>query len=101
MEKKKMSTKKLIIIIAVIVVVAVVGIIVANMLTITKAEYDKIEVGMSYEEVVKIIGCDGELTDESEELNSKVYAWRGLGGGHAEFLFLDGKVYIRFQEGLK
>lgn len=98
---KKFSVKKLIIIFAIIAVVAIVGVIVANMLTISKAEYDKIEVGMSYDEVVKIIGCKGELTDSSEELNSEVYAWRGLGGGHAEFLFVDGKVWIRFQEGLK
>ncbi|WP_259345493.1 DUF3862 domain-containing protein [Priestia aryabhattai] len=51
---------------------------------ISKAEFDKIQNGMSYEEVVQIIGGEGELNSESgakgDQYYTVMYTWNGESG---------------------
>lgn len=44
-----------------------------------KSSYDQLEIGMSYEECVKIVGAEGELFSESETEyfgKTKIYLWK-------------------------
>jgi hypothetical protein len=75
--------------------------------TVTKAEYDKIQKGMSYEEIKAIIGGEGELTSEmglpGEEGYTTSYTYNGVGepGANAAFMFQNGQLYDKLQFGLK
>ncbi len=75
--------------------------------TITKAEYDKIENGMTYEEVVGIIGGKGEALSEVGEKGTAfytvVYMFNGEGmlGANANFTFQNGKLMMKAQAGLE
>ncbi|MBC5648505.1 hypothetical protein H8S18_09170 [Christensenella sp. NSJ-35] len=64
-------------------------------------EFNKIHVGMDYDEVCKIIGSDGEL--QSQSSNIKIYAWDGDGsiGANASITFINDKVESKAQSGLK
>lgn len=68
---------------------------------ISKAEFEKIDEGMTYEEVVDIIGSKGELISSSG--GAKMYSWKGNGtlGANANVTFLDGKVEGKAQTGLR
>lgn len=73
---------------------------------ITKADFDKISNGMTYEEVKKIIGCDGELMSEvgskGEQYYTVVYNWKGKDGiSNAVFEFQDNKLIAKSQVGLR
>jgi hypothetical protein len=74
---------------------------------ISKAEFDAIENGMTYAEVVKIIGGEGEVMSEigvkGEEFYTIMYMYdgeKGL-GSNANFTFQDGKLSMKAQYGLK
>ncbi len=74
---------------------------------ITIDKYNQIENGMTYEQVVKIIGCEGKLTASADigGGTSQTYSWssRDLGGGTtygATVVFIDGKVTGKYQIGL-
>jgi len=69
--------------------------------TISMEEFNKIHVGMDYDEVCKIIGSDGEL--QSQSSNIKIYAWDGDGsiGANASITFINDKVESKAQSGLK
>ncbi|MEF3311764.1 DUF3862 domain-containing protein [Paenibacillus sp. GYB004] len=74
--------------------------------TITKEQYDKINNGMKYKEVVQIVGGEGEIVSESGEKGSKMYAmgvtYEGKGGsGSASFVFLGDELKSKSQYGLK
>jgi hypothetical protein len=76
--------------------------------TINKAEFDKIQNGMTYEEVLNIIGGDGEVLSEigkkGESYYLIVYTWYGdelLKTSNAVFTFQDGKLILKAQDGLK
>ncbi|MCU4863134.1 hypothetical protein OB981_24170 [Bacillus cereus] len=77
----------------------------SNEKTMTKAEFEQIQNDMSYEEVVKIIGSEGELQSESTvgEYTSKLYTWKGEGGlgANANITFQNNKVQAKAQFGLK
>ena len=64
-------------------------------------EYNKIEKGMTYQQVVKIIGSEGKLEFEFDlgELGGKTqsYSWDGTGSGSASFTFQNGKLEQKFQ----
>jgi hypothetical protein len=74
---------------------------------ISKAEFDKIKVGMRYEEVKEIIG--GECTLESEsgkegtDLYTVMYGCDGEGelGANVQLMFQGGKLDSKTQMGLK
>ncbi|WP_424766285.1 DUF3862 domain-containing protein [Paenibacillus sp. sgz302251] len=74
---------------------------------ITKEEFDQIKDGMTYEEIVGIIGGEGELTVESgtegEELHTAAYQFEGKGsiGANAQLMFQGGKLITKAQVGLK
>jgi hypothetical protein len=74
---------------------------------INKAEFDAIQNGMTYEEVVKIIGVEGEVMSESgsegEEFHTIMYTWDGEGGfgANANAMFQDGAMINKAQFGLK
>ncbi len=78
-----------------------------NKPTISKSEFDKIENGMSYNEVKEIIGSEGELLseagDKGTEFYTVMYSWKGEGsiGANANAMFQNGKLASKAQFGLK
>lgn len=75
--------------------------------TITKSEFDKIQNNMSYEEVSKIVGGEGEVASESGEkgtsLHTIMISYTGEGdlGANASFMFQGDKLMNKTQIGLK
>jgi hypothetical protein len=75
--------------------------------TITKAEFDKIQNGMSYDEVTAIIGGQGELQVEGGTKGNPdytaSYSYKGDGdiGANAQLMFQGGKLNMKAQMGLK
>ena len=74
---------------------------------ITKAEFDQIQNGMTYEQVVQIIGSEGELMSESGDKGTQfytvMYTWEGESGfgANANAMFQGGKMVNKAQFGLK
>ncbi len=68
---------------------------------ITFAQYKKLEVGMSVEEVTNILGGEGEALSETE--NMVVYSYKGAAGdgSNAVLSFQGGKLLTKAQAGLK
>lgn len=76
--------------------------------TITLAEYNQIETGMTYFQVCDIIGGYGELLSETDlglgsEYATEMYMWEGDGslGANANVMFQGGKVTSKSQFGLE
>ena len=75
--------------------------------TINKEEFDQIQAGMSYEQVVSITGCTGELLSESgtagTEMHTVMYTWKGHGslGANSNAMFQGGKLINKAQLGLE
>lgn len=79
-----------------------------NKPTISMSEFESISSGMTYEEVVEIIGSEGELLSESDlgigdAYKSAIYMWEGEGslGANANVTFQGGKVLSKAQMGLE
>ena len=74
---------------------------------ISKAEFDQIENGMTYEEVVQIIGGEGEVLSEVGEkgtdLYTVMYKYDGESGlgANANFTFQNNKLQAKAQFGLE
>ena len=73
---------------------------------ITKADYDQIQNGMTYDEVKAIIGSDGEQMSEvgtkGDALYTVVYNWKGKDGiSNAVLEFQGDKLSAKSQVGLK
>nr|WP_260866450.1 hypothetical protein [Paenibacillus xylanexedens] len=68
---------------------------------ITFAQYEKLEVGMSVEEVIEILGGEGEALSEAE--NMVVYNYKGTAGNgaNAVIAFQSGKLLTKAQSGLE
>ncbi|WP_413406681.1 hypothetical protein [Paenibacillus amylolyticus] len=68
---------------------------------ITFAQYEKLEVGMSVEDVIEILGGEGEALSEAE--NMVVYNYKGTAGNgaNAVIAFQGGKLLTKAQSGLK
>ena len=68
-------------------------------------KFNKIETGMTYQQVVDIIGEEGTVLSESEIANIKtiIYSWNEEGsiGANANITFQNGKVTAKAQFGLK
>lgn len=77
----------------------------ANGPEITLDEFSAIEMDMSYDDVVKIIGADGEISSESSagDVSMKAYTWEGNGGlgANAVIIFTNDKVMNKTQLGFK
>lgn len=72
--------------------------------TITKSKYDQLQSGMSYEEVVNIVGSPGvkglETGSPGQPGWSVQYIWYGdQPGSQASCTFLEGKLYQKFSAG--
>lgn len=78
-----------------------------NAPTMSKAEFEAIQNGMTYEEVVKIVGGEGELLSETgtkgDQFHTVMYKWDGEGsiGANANAMFQGGKMINKSQFGLK
>lgn len=72
---------------------------------ITLDEYNQIQSGMSYEEVVNIIGSPGTSSVESSTAGYEIviYTWYGNGvaGSNANVTFTNGQVSAKAQVGLQ
>lgn len=76
--------------------------------TITMEEFNQITTGMTYDEVVSIIGGEGEILSQTDlglgsEYNSVMYEWQGEGGigANANVMFQGGVVVSKAQFGLE
>ncbi len=75
--------------------------------TMTKAEFDQLQSGMSYEEATEIIGGPGEVMSESgipgDALHTIMYQYDGEGdiGANANLMFQGNKLNNKAQMGLK
>lgn len=78
-----------------------------NKPTITKAEFDKVQNGMTYDEITAIIGGPGEMLSESgnkgDQFHTVMYTYKGEGdlGANANFTFQGEKLQNKSQIGLK
>lgn len=70
---------------------------------ITMEEFNRIEMGMTYQEVVFAIGGEGELISENEiaNIHTTMYKWDGIGYGNANVTFQDGVAVSKSQFGLE
>lgn len=75
---------------------------------ITLEEFNRIETGMTYEQVTDIIGGEGTVLSEADitgnpEYKTTIYTWEGSGslGANANVTFQGGKVVSKAQFGLK
>ena len=70
---------------------------------ITLEEFNQIKTGMSYEEVVEIVGSEGTVMSEASVMDSTttIYCWYADNGiANANVTILDGKVMAKAQVGL-
>ncbi|SFS52796.1 DUF3862 domain-containing protein [Marininema halotolerans] len=69
----------------------------------TYKEYQKVKPGMTYEEVKKIIGQDGEETSNSEVggIKTTIYDWMNNDGSNTSIIFQEDQVDSKSQFGLK
>lgn len=71
---------------------------------ITLEEFNLIESGMSYEEVVDVVGCEGTLmsTVDLMDINTSIYYWYGKNGiSNANVTFQNDAVVSKAQIGLE
>ena len=70
---------------------------------ITLEQYNSIETGMTYDDVVALLGGEGSLISDTELAGStsQIYMWKGKSiGSNANVTFSDGKVMAKAQTGL-
>lgn len=72
----------------------------------TKAEYEQVKEGMTYDQVTQIIGGEGRVLKEVQKSNgvtTTIYHWNGNGGpaSFAQISFEGGKVVSMLQSGLQ
>jgi hypothetical protein len=69
---------------------------------VTKAEFDQIREGMTYEQVQRIIGAPGEVQSSSDLAGYKtvMYAWMNSNGSNMNAMFQNGKLVQKAQFGL-
>lgn len=78
-----------------------------NQPTITLAEFNAIQEGMTYQEVTDIVGSSGELISETDigvpEYYTQMRSWEGEGllGANANVIFQNGVVTSKAQFGLQ
>ena len=71
---------------------------------VTMANFNKIHEGMSYDEVVKILGSPGEVQSSGEfgGIKTVMYAWKATSGfGNMNAMFQDGRLITKAQFALK
>ena len=70
---------------------------------VTMEEFNKIKNGMTYEEVVKIIGFEGTEMSSSEigGIKTIMYSWQNDDGSNMNAMFQNNKLNTKAQFGLK
>ena len=71
---------------------------------ITLEEFNKIENGMTYDQVKDIVGCEGTVNSDTEVMGSKttIYSWYGKDGiSNANVNIQDNKLINKTQIGLE
>jgi hypothetical protein len=70
---------------------------------ITKSMYDRIQNGMSYRQVISIIGQEGEELSRTEmvDISTVMYMWQNDDGSNMNIMFQNGKVIQKAQFGLR
>lgn len=70
---------------------------------LTQEKFNKINIGMSYDDVKNIIGSDGEMQSESQILKTTTASYRWKGPKYASIFasFKDGKLQNKTQSNLK
>ncbi len=69
---------------------------------ITLQEFNQLSKGMSYEEVVEIVGSEGKPTSDPEDENSKAFVWDGVvSESFANISFKKDKLITKIQFDLK
>ncbi len=69
---------------------------------ITLEKFNRIQKGMTIEQVEKILGSSGQVIAENNSVDSvgQVYSWKNLQGSNAIVEFKDGQVVAKAQAGL-
>lgn len=70
---------------------------------ITLEQFNQINMGMSYEEVCKVLGREGLLASQSNIVGqeSTIYIWMNKGGTNLNVTFTNGTAQMKAQVGLK
>lgn len=72
---------------------------------VTRAQYEQLETGMSYQDAVAILGSEGAETYEAAiaDAGATAYTWRGAAGPHAmlTLIFQDDALTSKLQVGLE
>ena len=72
---------------------------------IDSAQFERIDIGNSYEDVKSVIGCAGKQIAVSYNSGHKsiMYGWDGFGkaGANSQIMFLDGNLSTKSQIGLR
>ena len=71
--------------------------------SITLDEFNQIENGMTYNQIVEIVGCEGTLSTDSSygDSNMKIYYWYADNGvSNATFSFMNNALTAKSQIGL-
>lgn len=70
---------------------------------VTVANYNRVQIGMTYPQVAAIFGGPGVLTVEGEIAGQRfeVYQWKGPGGAYALISFENGRVSDKEQSNLR
>jgi len=69
----------------------------------TRAEFDRISEGMTYEQVVSIIGTSGKLiiSNEIAGIKTLTYSWKNANGSNITAIFQNGKLTQKAQLALR
>lgn len=74
----------------------------------TMSRYSQLQTGMTYQQVIAILGCDGEeiSSNEMAGFRTTMYQWQasgvtGLMGGNMNAMFQNGALISKAQAGLR
>ena len=67
------------------------------------ANFNKLETGMKYADVVKILGSEGKIISDGGSGSSRtvMYQWSGASGSFAKVVFVNDKLYDKAHTGLR
>jgi hypothetical protein len=70
---------------------------------VTLASYERIQIGMTYDEVAAVFGGPGVRTAQIKVAGEwlEFYSWKDIGDGHATIVFKNGRVSEKNQNGLR
>lgn len=76
--------------------------LVADEPAVTKAEFDQLREGMSYEDTARVVGASGELQGSSEIAGywTVTYSWMNSDGSNLSAMFQNGRLVSKSRFGL-